>query len=145
MCELYNHKKNKERRKSQRFTTPLEVEYRTLNQNPIFGSVYSSDISKGGLAFTSHEMIREGTHVELRMNVPGDNVPVFATGTVSWSKGHKTGIKLVRMKHSDQEKVFEYIYREWRKSHRGLKHAKEFEAMAPQDPGPGHCPSTRKT
>jgi len=102
-----------ERRKTMRFQTPLDVEYRTLTQNPIYGSVVASDVSKGGISFAGEKAIKEGTCLELRMNVPGDNVPVFATGTVAWAQGKRTGLKITRIAKLDQSKLFTYIYNQW--------------------------------
>ena len=105
-----------ERRKSQRFPTALEIEYRTLTQNPIYGNVASSDVSKGGLSFVGKSQMRKGTGIELKMNVPGDNLPVFATGTVSWADGLKAGVKLTKIAKIDQARILEFIYKEWLKS-----------------------------
>ncbi len=110
-----------ERRKSKRFNTPFDVEYRTLTQNPIHGTVLSKDISKGGVAFLSKTQIKKGTSVELKMNVPGDNLPVFATGTVAWADGVQTGVKLNRISKDDQARILEYIYKEWLQSRRNDK------------------------
>ena len=117
---------NKERRKSKRFQIGMDVEYRTLTQNPIYGNVLSHDVSKGGVSFLSKHSLKKGTSVELKMNVPGDNLPVFATGTIAWADGLKTGVKLSKIAKKDQEKILEYIYRQWLKdSHRGERKIKD--------------------
>ncbi len=110
-----------ERRKSKRFDTPFDVEYRTLTQNPIHGTVLSKDISKGGVSFASKTQMKKGTSVELKMNVPGDNLPVFATGTVAWADGVQTGVKLNRISKDDQARILEYIYKEWLRSRKDTK------------------------
>lgn len=107
---------NGERRKSKRFSTILDIEYRTLTHNPIYGNVSCRDLSKGGLSFHSKNHIEKGTNVELKMNVPGDNMPVFANGTVAWAEGSKTGVKLTRIERADQVRILEHIYKEWLQS-----------------------------
>ncbi len=105
-----------ERRKSKRFSTQLDIEYRTLTQNPIYGTVHSQDVSKGGVSFLAKNHVKKGTSVELKMNVPGDNLPVFATGTVAWADGVQTGVKLTRISKNDQARILEHIYKEWLRS-----------------------------
>lgn len=107
-----------ERRKAKRFDTSFDVEYRTLTQNPIHGTVLSKDISRGGVSFVARTQMKKGTSVELKMNVPGDNLPVFATGTVAWADGVQTGVKLNRISKDDQARILEYIYKEWLRSRR---------------------------
>jgi c-di-GMP-binding flagellar brake protein YcgR len=105
-----------ERRRAKRFAASLEIEYRTLTQNPIYGSVSSLDLSRGGLAFETPEEIRKGDSIELRMNVPGDNLPVFASGTVAWADGVRAGVRLTRIAKADQARILEYLYRDWLKA-----------------------------
>jgi c-di-GMP-binding flagellar brake protein YcgR len=105
----------KERRKSKRFKTPLKLEYRALAQNPIYDRVKLGDISKGGFSFLAKESVKQGTQLEVKMNVPGDNLPVFATGTVAWARGINAGVKLTKIKDIDQAKILEFIYKSWLK------------------------------
>ncbi len=112
-----------ERRKAKRFYIPLDVEYRTLTQNPIYGSVLVNDISKGGLSFVAKTALQKGMTVQLKMNVPGDNLPVFAMGTVAWADGLKSGVKLVKIARRDQERILEHIYRQWLKENDHHKQA----------------------
>lgn len=118
-------KKASERRKTKRFSTPIELEYRTLTQNPIFGSACARDVSKGGISFASESAMEQGTNVEFRMNVPGDNIPIFATGTVAWTEGRKKGVKINQIGKGDQTKIFEHIYREWLKTRPNGKKKKD--------------------
>jgi len=102
-----------ERRKSKRFRMGLEVEYRTLTQNPIYGNGTSSDISRDGIALDGARDFRRGVTVQIKMNVPGDNLPVFATGTVAWAQGEMTGVRLTKISKTDQERILEMIYQNW--------------------------------
>jgi c-di-GMP-binding flagellar brake protein YcgR len=117
--------KHSERRKSKRFDTRLDIEYRTLTQNPLYGNVTSEDISKGGICLPAGTDIKKGTSIELKMNVPGDNLPVFATGTVAWADGVRTGIKLTKIGKGDQARILEFIYKEWLKSREHVKNSNE--------------------
>ncbi len=105
-----------EKRKSKRFDLPIEIEYRTLTQNPIFGNVLAQNVSKTGVALSEAKDVKRGETVQLKMSVPGDNLPVFATGTVAWADGVKAGVKITKISRNDQERILEHIYQNWLKS-----------------------------
>ena len=105
-----------ERRKYLRFNTPLDVQYKSLTLNPIFGKTLAKDLSREGLRIGLKEKVSVGTALEIRMNVPGDNLPVFATGKVAWADGLEAGVRLTKMNQTDRMRVLEYVYNEWLKS-----------------------------
>ena len=105
-----------ERRKYMRFNAPLDVEYRTLALNPIFGKALAKDLSREGLRFEIKQSVPAGTPVQIALNVPGDNLPVFATGKVAWADGLDAGVKLMKISRADCVRMLEYIYKEWLKT-----------------------------
>ena len=105
-----------ERRKYMRFNTPLSLEYRTLTLNPIFGKTLAKDLSREGMRFDIKEDVPVGASLELCMNVPGDNLPVFATGKVAWANGFDAGVKITKISQQDRLRVLEYVYTEWLKN-----------------------------
>ena len=105
-----------ERRRYMRFQAPLDLEYRTLTLNPIFGKALAKDLSREGVRMGTKEDIPAGTPIEICLNVPGDNLPVFATGKVAWADGLEAGIRLTKISQGDRTRVLEYVYREWLKS-----------------------------
>ncbi|MBI2095664.1 MAG: PilZ domain-containing protein [Candidatus Omnitrophica bacterium] len=107
-----------ERRRYMRFNAPVGVEYRTLTHNPIFGKALARDLSREGIRFDAGQPLPVGTAIEISMNVPGDNLPVFATGKVAWADGIGTGVKLTKINPSDRVRVLEYVYKEWLKTTR---------------------------
>lgn len=107
-----------ERRKYMRFNTPLTLEYRTLTLNPIFGKTLAKDLSREGMRFGIQQDLPVGTSLEISMNVPGDNLPVFASGKVAWANGFDAGVKLTKISQQDRMRVLEYVYTEWLKSSR---------------------------
>ena len=105
-----------EQRKYMRFNTPLDIEYRTLTLNPIFGKALAKDLSREGVRVGAKHHLAVGTPVEICMNVPGDNLPVFATGKVAWADGFDAGVKLTKISSADRARVLEYVYKEWLKN-----------------------------
>lgn len=110
--------KQSDRRKFLRFNTPLEMEFKTLTLNPIFGKALAKDLSREGVRFGLRSSVSVGTPLELRLNVPGDNLPVFATGKVAWADGLDAGVRLTKISTNDRARVLEYVYREWLKTSR---------------------------
>ena len=107
-----------ERRKYLRFNTPLNVQYKTLTLNPIFGKTLAKDLSREGLRIGLNDRVAIGTPLEISMNVPGDNLPVFATGKIAWADGLEAGVRLVKINQNDRARVLEYVYHEWLKTTR---------------------------
>ena len=105
-----------ERRKYLRFNTPMDVQYKTLTLIPIFGETLAKDLSREGLRIGVQEKVPVGTPLEIQMNVPGDNLPVFAAGKVAWADGLEAGVRLTKMNQTDRMRVLEYVYCEWLKS-----------------------------
>lgn len=105
-----------ERRKFMRFSTPIDLEYRTLTLNPIFGKALAKDLSREGVRFGLKQSIAVGTPVEICLNVPGDNMPVFATGKVAWADEAEAGVKLTKIHQNDRLRMLEFVYREWLKA-----------------------------
>jgi hypothetical protein len=105
-----------ERRKHIRFNTAVDVEYRTLTHNPIFGKALAKDLSKEGLRVGIKQPVPVGTPVELCLNVPGDNLPVFAAGKIAWADGLEAGLRLTKISQTDRARVLEYVYKEWLKT-----------------------------
>lgn len=107
-----------ERRRFMRFSAAMDVEYKTLTLNPIFGKALARDLSRDGIRVGLKQSLPAGTLVELCLNVPGDNLPVFATGKVAWADGLEAGVRLTKIATSDRTRVLEYVYREWLKANR---------------------------
>ena len=105
-----------ERRRFMRFNAPLDLEFKTLTLNPIFGKTLAKDLSREGMRVGLKQSIPSGTPIEVCMNVPGDNLPVFASGRVAWADGLEAGIRLTKISQHDRTRVLEYVYREWLRS-----------------------------
>jgi c-di-GMP-binding flagellar brake protein YcgR len=107
-----------ERRKFLRFETALNA------LCDIFGSKTRTkvkNISKEGALILLDKPLEEGSELKLSMDVPGDNVPVFASCKVAWQKNYndrseyETGVRFTSLGSADRGRLLEYIYLEWLK------------------------------
>ena len=105
-----------ERRKFLRFQTALNALceiFAERRKAPV------KNISKEGALLVLDKQLREGTELNLSMDVPGDNVPIFASCEVAWQKGplenntYETGVRFKRIDSSDRGRLLEYIYVQW--------------------------------
>lgn len=102
-----------EKRRYFRFDTSVDLEYRALTLNPIFGKALARDLSREGLRIAARDTFEVGSTVELRLDVPGDNLPVFVTGKVAWADGVEAGVRFTKISHDDRARMLEYAYRQW--------------------------------
>ena len=119
----YSEPSPSERRRFMRFHAPLDLEFKTLTLNPIFGKTLAKDLSREGMRVGLKQSLPSGTPIEICMNVPGDNLPVFAAGRVAWADGLDAGIRLTKISQHDRTRVLEYVYREWLKSSKKVAEA----------------------
>jgi c-di-GMP-binding flagellar brake protein YcgR len=107
-----------ERRRFMRFDAFLDVMHSALEGPAIKLRSCLKDLSKEGMRISGENPLRKGSIIELEMKIPGDNVPVFATGEVAWSeKADKTaydsGIRITKIESLDRAKLLDYVYDEW--------------------------------
>lgn len=112
-----------ERRKFLRFETALNALYEFVHgKERVQAKV--KNISKEGALLVIDKPLKEGAELNLSMDVPGDNVPIFASCKVAWQKGpmgfnndatYETGVKFVKIESSDKGRLLEYIYTQWLK------------------------------
>lgn len=109
----------KERRKFMRFHTDLEVEYWAKGIPTASGQAQSRDFSREGLGVVFPQPVPQGEQVDLTLRVPGDNVPIFATGQVAWIRtgerrpGADAGLRLLSIKPLDLARLLDFVYSKW--------------------------------
>ena len=109
-----------ERRRFLRFKTALSALCEFVNTQ-LKGSYTVKNISKEGALLELDKPIPQGEELTLSMEVPGDNIPIFASCEIAWqkesTKGKKydTGVKFTKIDSSDKGRLLEYIYLEWLK------------------------------
>ena len=116
-------KMEKEKRKFKRFDAYMSVRYKSEQPKKVVGISLSKDLSREGIKIASNEPIREGTLVDLEIDIPDDPKPVFTTGEIIWSrkvegeeKNFEHGIKFLIMDPVDKFRVLDYAYNNWLES-----------------------------
>jgi len=109
-----------DRRKFFRFESPLGVKYISQRRERE-GKSLTNNISKEGVAFPADSRLAKREKIMMEFDIPGDNIPVFATGVVTWVKHTKAekkrpfniGIKLTKIAGADRSRILEYAYKKW--------------------------------
>jgi len=82
------------------------------------------NISKEGALLLLDTPLSKGSELNLSVDVPGDNVPIFVSCSVAWQKGsimepkrrvYETGVKFTKIDSFDKGRFLEYIYSQWLK------------------------------
>ncbi len=109
----------KERRKFMRIEADLEADYWVKGPSLTSGRAKVHDFSREGLGVSLPQPVQRGEHVDLTLKVIGDNVPIFATAEVAWSRPEdvrpKTGagLRFVSIKPLDLARLLDFIYSRW--------------------------------
>ena len=107
-----------ERRRFLRFDTALNAICEFVHDK-CRASYKVKNISKEGALLVLDRRLREGSELNLSMDVPVDNVPIFATCQVAWQKSafgdnqYETGVKFTKLASPDKGRLLEYIYTQW--------------------------------
>ena len=107
-----------EKRKFLRFETALSAicEFVHLKHK---ASYKVKNISKEGALLTLDQRLREGEEFNVSMDIPGDNVPIFASCRVAWQRQsdrasiYETGVKFTQINNLDKGRLLEYTYLQW--------------------------------
>ena len=112
-----------ERRRFFRFETTINAFCETLKDKiKTISSI--KNISKEGALITVNKPLKSGSNISITMDIPGDNIPIVATGHVAWQRHsskqgksdlYDTGIKFSEINSVDKGRLLEYIYTQWLK------------------------------
>ncbi|MDP3791917.1 MAG: PilZ domain-containing protein [Candidatus Omnitrophota bacterium] len=82
------------------------------------------NISKSGALIVLDTPLDNGSEINVSLDVPGDNVPIFVSGTVAWQRksilepkksAYETGIRFAVIDGFDKSRLLDYIYSLWLK------------------------------
>ncbi len=109
-----------ERRKFLRFETALNALCEIISEK-CKESCKVKNISSEGALILTDKRFEHGAEINMSMDVPGDNVPIFASCQVAWQDNinhtvpYQTGLKFTKIDNSDKGKLLEYTYSQWLK------------------------------
>jgi len=107
-----------ERRRFLRFETALNALCEFIKDKRK-ASYKVKNISKEGALILVDKELCEGEELNLSVDVPGDNVPIFANCEVAWQKNdhrgnfYETGVKFKKIDNLDRSRLLEFIYLQW--------------------------------
>lgn len=112
---------SKERRRFKRFDAYMSVKFKVAGQNEeLKGVSLSRDLSREGLRINSDQDLKEGTTLDIEINIPDDPKPVQTSGKVMWShpaeeknQGFEQGVRFLMMDPVDKFRVLDYAYNHW--------------------------------
>ncbi|OGW84587.1 MAG: hypothetical protein A2987_05705 [Omnitrophica bacterium RIFCSPLOWO2_01_FULL_45_10] len=110
-----------ERRRFLRFETAISGICEIINEKWKASSKIRN-ISKDGALIVLDRPLRQGSEIKLSMDVPGDNVPIYASCQVAWQSDSasrdrlfETGVRFTKIDSLDKGRLLEYIYSQWLK------------------------------
>lgn len=109
----------KERRKFKRFDAYMSVKYEVPGDE-VRGISLSKDLSREGLKINSNAALKQGTTIDLLINIPDDPKPVQTSGKIMWTQesegknqGFDHGVRFLMMDPVDKFRVLDYAYNHW--------------------------------
>jgi len=98
---------NKERRIYLRYKTLLRTKYKTNTEQSIS---WISDISRGGLRlFLANKTFTIGVPLQVEIDLPHPQKPIFAQGNIVWMKEGEAGLSFSEVDRGDVSRVIQYI------------------------------------
>ncbi len=115
-----------ELRKYLRLETFFDVWYSVVGRPEETRKACCVDLTREGCKLVSHDSLPMGLEVELKMKIPSDPVPIFATGQVVWTSQQSAdlfaaGLRIVQIQPLDRFKLLDYVCEEWLKMKREKK------------------------
>ena len=111
-----------ERRKFMRFDTTMDGSYEVIKGEGK-GNSEVRNLSREGIQVMVDRELEKGAEVGLHLNVPGDNIPIFACAQVAWHKKvgsqenrpYAIGMKFTKIDRFDKARLLDYVYTTWLK------------------------------
>jgi c-di-GMP-binding flagellar brake protein YcgR len=109
----------KERRKFLRIATSLEAVYWAKGPSMATGQAQVKNFSREGVGVLLPQSVEQGEYLDLTFKVPGDQIPILATGQVAWASASKdqtgvgAGLKFRSIKPLDLARLLDFVYARW--------------------------------
>ncbi len=109
-------KRPEERRKFTRYAMPLKVSYVIEGENTVCKSE-TKNISSLGISFESDRQLKDGSLLELKLEVPKAANPVHAHGKLAWVKkqsladnsSYDVGMEFVKIEEDNKNTFLKFM------------------------------------
>ncbi|MFC1753802.1 PilZ domain-containing protein [Thermoproteota archaeon] len=81
------------RRKSERLPLGVTASYRIPTNKKWMDSISVDDVSGGGLRLKTKKKIKDGSKINLKLNIPSQSKPISALARVIWCRKDPSSIK----------------------------------------------------
>jgi Tfp pilus assembly protein PilZ len=115
-------RKSKVERKYQRLNTAVKIIYGVMAKMHRPFSSLSNNVGGGGICIPLERNLKKGEVLELEIELPGKDRPIFALGRVAWVKKAKGGAKKT-VKYCPYQGGIEFIAIEQEEREKILKFA----------------------
>ena len=103
----------------EKWDIPTKVKYK-IEHAGVGKEALCRDISMMGMKLSLSEGVREGTVLEMKIDIPGEKEPILVRGEVAWQREvgkekkryFEAGIYFIGIKDADKAKIYAFVY-EW--------------------------------
>ena len=103
----------------ERWDIPTKVNYR-VEDTKVRSEAICKDINTMGMKLSLNEELAKGAVLEMKIDVPGEKMPIFARADVAWyreieeegEKCFEVGLYFTNIKDSDKERIYTFVF-EW--------------------------------
>jgi hypothetical protein len=95
-----------EQPRSSRFAVQLPTSF---SSNHGAGSGLVCELSETGCSVTCEECVNVGSSLVLHIQLPGDDIPLKADGSVRWINGMTLGLQFQRLRLEEKRRLVHFI------------------------------------
>jgi len=109
-------RKPEERRKFTRYTVPLKISY-VLDGDNLVQKGTTKNISSLGIRFESERLLKEGSNLELKLELPTAPNPVHAQGKLVWvrkltledNSPYEVGMEFLKVEEDNKNTFLKFL------------------------------------
>ena len=103
----------------ERWDIPTKVNY-IVEDTKVRSEAICRDINTMGMKLSLNEELAKGVVLEMKIDVPGEKMPIFARAEVVWHREveeeakryFEVGLYFINIKDSDKERIYTFVF-EW--------------------------------
>lgn len=107
----------RERRRHLRFHADWAAAFLAQGRMTLAGQAQVRDVSREGIGLATPQQLVAGDRVELTVEVPGDHIPILASGEVAWvaaeTAAFGAGVRFSRVDPLDLARMLGRLQAQW--------------------------------